>query len=122
MKFDLHHDPEHKTLVVPRAALQLSHLADAEELLLHVDEGCILLSRRELSTREAIKTLTNLERVAGNLMTQLVDASQEITSHPEEREDPLDEFDEGTLEDLMDCGADPNGLRMLLIMEAYADE
>ena len=122
MKFNLHHDPERKTLTIPRAALQISHLADAEELLLYASEGSILLSRRELSTREAIQTLTNLGRIAGNLMTQLVDASQEMAGQPEEREDPLDEFDEGTLEDLMDCGADPDGLRMLLLMEETADE
>lgn len=122
MKFNLHHDPERKTLTIPRAALQISRLADAEELLLYAGEGSILLSRRELSTSEAIQTLTNLGRIAGNLMTQLVDASQEMAGQPEEREDPLDEFDEGTLEDLMDCGADPDGLRMLLLMEETADE
>ena len=122
MKFNLHHDPERKTLTIPRAALQISHLADAEELLLYASEGSILLSRSALSTREAIQTLTNLGRIAGNLMTQLVDASQEMAGQPEEREDPLDEFDEGTLEDLMDCGADPDGLRMLLLMEETADE
>ena len=122
MKFNLHHDPERKTLTIPRAALQISHLADAEELLLYASEGSILLSRSELSTREAIQTLTNLGRIAGNLMTQLVDASQEMAGQPEEREDPLDEFDEGTLEDLMDCGVDPDGLRMLLLMEETSDE
>ena len=122
MRFNLHHDPERKTLTIPRAALQISHLADAEELLLYAGEGSILLSRRELSTREAIQTITQLSCVVGNLMTQLVDASQEMAGQPEEREDPLDEFDEGTLEDLMDCGADPDGLRMLLLMEETADE
>ena len=122
MKFNLHHDPECKTLTIPGAALQISRLADAEELLLYAGEGSILLSRRELSTREAIQTLTNLGRIARNLLTQLVDASQEMAGQPEEREDPLDEFDEGTLEDLMDCGADPDGLRMLLLMEETADE
>ena len=122
MRFNLHHDPERKTLTIPRAALQISHLADAEELLLYAGEGSILLSRKEISTREAIKTITQLRCVVGNLMTQLVDASQEMAGQPEEREDPLDEFDEGTLEDLMDCGADPDGLRMLLLMEETADE
>lgn len=122
MRFNLHHDPERKTLTIPRAALQISHLADAEELLLYVGEGSILLSRKEISTREAIQTITQLSCVVGNLMTQLVDASQEMAGQPEEREDPLDEFDEGTLEDLMDCGADPDGLRMLLLMEETADE
>mgnify|MGYP005751315541 FL=1 len=122
MKFNLHHDPEHKTLTIPRAALQLSNLADAEELFLYVDEGCILLGRKEVSTREAIKTITHLGCVIGSLMTQLVDASQEMAGQPEEQEDPLSEFDEGTLKDLMDCGADPDGLRMLLLMEETADE
>lgn len=122
MRFNLHHDPERKTLTIPRAALQISNLANAEELLLYAGEGSILLSRKEISTREAIQTITQLSCVVGNLMTQLVDASQEMAGQPEEREDPLDEFDEGTLEDLMDCGADPDGLRMLLLMEETADE
>ena len=122
MKFNLHHDPEHKTLTIPRAALQLSNLADAEELFLYVDEGCILLGRKEVSTREAIKTITHLGCVIGSLMMQLVDASLEMAGQPEEQEDPLDEFDEDTLEDLVDCGADPDGLRMLLLMEEAADE
>ena len=122
MKLSLPRNPENRKQQIPYAAMEISHLADAEELLLLVDEGCILLSRRELSTSEAIQTLTNLGRIAGNLMTQLVDASQEMAGQPEERKDPLDEFDEGTLEDLVDCGADPDGLRMLLLMEETADE
>ena len=34
MYFKLYHNPENKTLTIPRAALQLSGLADAEELIL----------------------------------------------------------------------------------------
>lgn len=34
MYFELYHNPENKTLAIPRAALQLSGLADAEELIL----------------------------------------------------------------------------------------
>ena len=34
MYFELCHNPENKTLAIPRAALQLSGLADAEELIL----------------------------------------------------------------------------------------
>ena len=34
MYFKLCHNPENKTLAIPRAALQLSGLADAEELIL----------------------------------------------------------------------------------------
>lgn len=39
MKFKLHHDISKKTLSIPRAALQLSELADAEELILHIPAG-----------------------------------------------------------------------------------
>lgn len=122
MKLLLPRNPENRKQQIPYPAMELSKLANSEELLLHVDEGCILLSRKELSTREAIQTLTTLGRIAGNLMTQLVDASQEMAGQPKEQEDPLSEFDESTLEDLMDCGADPDGLRMLLLMEETADE
>ena len=122
MKLLLPRNPENRKQQIPYPAMEISNLANAEELLLYVDEGSILLSRKEISTREAIQTITQLSCVVGNLMTQLVDASQEMAGQPEEREDPLDEFDEGTLEDLMDCGADPEGLRMLLLMEETADE
>lgn len=34
MYFKLYHNPANKTLTIPRAALQLSNLTDAEELIL----------------------------------------------------------------------------------------
>ena len=37
MKFHLNHDPANKTLTIPRAALQLSGLADVSDLILHTD-------------------------------------------------------------------------------------
>ena len=40
MYFKLCHNPENKTLAIPRAALQLSGLADAEELILHTAHLC----------------------------------------------------------------------------------
>ena len=43
MNFHLNHDPANKTLTIPRAALQLSGLADVSDLILHTDSGCILL-------------------------------------------------------------------------------
>ena len=43
MKFHLNHDPANKTLTIPRAALQLSGLADVSDLILHTDSGCVLL-------------------------------------------------------------------------------
>lgn len=122
MKFYLHRDPNNKLQKLPYAAMELSNLAGSEELLLYTAEGSILMSRKGVSTREAIQTITLLEQVTACLVKQLVEASQEITSQPEEREDPLDEFDVATIETLADCGADPDGLRMLLLLEESADE
>lgn len=56
MKFILHRDPSNKLQKIPLLAMQLSGLVDAQELIVHVDEGCILLSRDGLSAREAMKT------------------------------------------------------------------
>lgn len=117
MSFKLCHDPEKKTLTIPRAALQFSGLAGAEELVLHTEEGFLLLSRRELSTREAINAFTKLDQLLTLLAKQLVDDSNETACLLEEADDPLDEFDEDTIEALVDCGADPEGLRMLLGVE-----
>ena len=43
MKFNLNHNTANKTLTIPRAALQLSGLAEVSDLILHTDSGCILL-------------------------------------------------------------------------------
>ena len=37
-------------------------------------------------------------------------------------QDEDDEFDEDMIENLVDCGADPDGLRMLLVLEESEDE
>ena len=44
MKFTICHDTSKKTLAIPRAALQLSGLEDAERLALHTEHGCIVLT------------------------------------------------------------------------------
>ena len=122
MKFYVHRYPSNKLQNIPYAAMQIAGLADREELTLQADEGCILLSHDHLSTRETIQTATLLKQVTIDLMRQLVEASQEMTSKPEEREDPLNQFDETMIEALVDCGADPDGLRMLLVLEESEDE
>ena len=57
MYFKLYHNPENKTLTIPRAALQLSGLADAEELILHTGGGYVLAARNALSTLECLHLL-----------------------------------------------------------------
>lgn len=122
MKFTLNRDPENKTQKIPYPAMQLSGLADAKELVLHAEEGFLLLSRKELSTREAINIFTQLNRILTLLAKQLIDDSNEIAGLLDEADDPLDEFDEDAIGALVDCGADPEGLRMLLAVEEADDE
>ena len=122
MKFNLHRDTSNKLQKIPYSVMQIAGLADRKELTLQADEGCILLSHDHLSTREAIKTVTRLDQVTTCLVKQLVEASNKIASPPEECGDPLDEFDEDMIENLVDCGADPDGLRMLLVLEESEDE
>ena len=90
--------------------------------LLDVGEGTILLSRGEMSTREAMKMVSHLEQMSVDLVKQLTEASYKALSCPEGCKDPLDEFDEDVIENLMGCGADLDGLRMLLLQEEAEDE
>lgn len=59
MKFHLNHDPANKTLAIPRAALQLSGLADVSDLILHTDSGCVLLLPGDPTVAELLKTITS---------------------------------------------------------------
>ena len=114
--------PENKKQQIPYPAMEVSSLADAEELALQAGPGCILISRRDLNVREAAGTIVQLYGVVDRLMEQLVDASREAAGELEDVPDPLDELDEEVREDLIACGADPDGLRFLLEMEGPADE
>lgn len=93
MYFKLYHNPANKTLTIPRAALQLSGLADAEELILHTGGGYVLAARNALSTLECLHLLQFLTSTAASLLLQLAVFSQEGAEFPE-CEDTLDEEDE----------------------------
>ena len=93
MYFELCHNPENKTLAIPRAALQLSGLADAEELILHTGGGYVLAARNALSTLECLHLLQFLTSTAASLLLQLAVFSQEGAEFPE-CEDTIDEEDE----------------------------
>ena len=56
MKFHLNHDPANKTLTIPRAALQLSGLAETSDLTIHTENGCVLLLPEKLSVAQTLKT------------------------------------------------------------------
>lgn len=121
MKFVLHRNPENRNQKIPFPALQISQLADADELTIQADAGSILVSRDGLTAHQAITTIGHLYEVVDSLIEQLVDTSKEIRSDLGDIHDPLDDLDEDILDDLLCCGADPDGLRMLLAVEEDDD-
>ena len=67
MKFTLHRKPDSKVQKIPYAALQIAGLADAEALVLRAEEGCILLARDSLSTREMVKVIAFLDEIVTSM-------------------------------------------------------
>ena len=111
MKFTLHRKPDSKAQKIPFPAMQIAGLADAEALVLRAEEGCILLARDSLSTREIVKSMAE----------QLAKKSDEMASLQEE-DDPLNAFDEDEIDTLEDFCINLEGLRSLLAMEDGRDE
>lgn len=121
MKFVLNRNPENRNQKIPFPAMQMAGLADAEQLTIQADAGSILISRGDITARQAITTITHLSEVIDSLILQLVDASNEIVDVLD-IPDPLETVDEELLDDLLECGANPDGLRLLLAVEDEADE
>ena len=121
MKFVLNRNPENRNQKIPFPAMQMAGLADAEQLTIQADAGSILISREDITARQVITTITHLYEVIDSLILQLVDASNEIVDVLD-IPDPLETVDEELLDDLLECGANPDGLRLLLAVEDEADE
>ena len=122
MKFTLHRKSDSKAQKIPYAALQIAGLADAEALVLRAEEGCILLARDSLSTREIVKVIAFLDEIVTSMAEQLAEKSGEMASLQKEADDPLDMFDEDEIDTLEDFGINLDGLRMLLAMEESNNE
>lgn len=122
MKFILNRNPENRTQKIPFPAMQIAGLESAEELIIQADAGSILISRKDITPRQAITMITHLYEVIDGLMLQLVATSNEAASTLEEIPNLLDELDEVVLDDLLANGADPDGLRLLLAQEDEEDE
>lgn len=71
MKFTLHRKPDSKAQKIPFPAMQIAGLADAEALVLRAEEGCILLARDSLSTREIVKVIAFLDEIVTSMAEQL---------------------------------------------------
>ena len=76
MKFHLNHDPANKTLTIPRAALQLSGLAENSDLTIHTENGCVLLLPGDPTVAELLKTISLLSTVTPQLISRLAERSQ----------------------------------------------
>ena len=68
MKFHLNHDPANKALTIPRAALQLSGLAETSDLTIHTENGCVLLLPEKLSVAQTLKTFQLLTAINAELL------------------------------------------------------
>ena len=85
MKFTVCHDTNKKTLAVPRAALQLSGLEDAERLTLHVGHGCVALTRQEPTARERLETIRLLHNLNIGMLVCLALDSRAAETGPRKR-------------------------------------
>ena len=110
MKFTLHRKPDSKAQKIPFPAMQIAGLADAEALVLRAEEGCILLARDSLSTREIVKVIAFLDEIVTSMASL------------QEEDDPLNAFDEDEIDTLEDFCINLEGLRSLLAMEDGRDE
>ena len=75
MKFHFNHDPANKTLTIPRAALQLSGLAENSDLTIHTENGCVLLLSEKLSVAQTLKTFQLLTAINAELLFRLAKSS-----------------------------------------------
>ena len=121
MRFVLYHDPNKKALAIPRAALQLSGLEDAERLTLHVGHGCSFLTRQEPTARERLETIRLLHNLNIGMLVCLALDSRAAETGPRKRVPrALRAYDAEFLDMLEHCGVDLYGLGALLIREGDA--
>lgn len=121
MKFTICHDTSKKTLAIPRAALQLSGLEDAERLTLRVGHGCVVLTRQEGAARERLETIRLLHDLNVGMVVRLALDSRPSSGMPCKRaSEVFRSYDAEFLDMLEHCGVDLFGLGALLAREEDA--
>ena len=123
MKFTICHDTSKKTLAIPRAALQLSGLEDAERLTLRAGHGCVVLTRQEGAARERLETIRLLHDLNVGMVVRLALDSRTASGMPCKRaSEVFRTYDAEFLDMLEHCGVEMDGLARLFGKEAAADE
>ena len=121
MKFTICHDTSKKTLAIPRAALQLSGLEDAERLTLRAGHGCVVLTRQEGAARERLETIRLLHDLNVGMVVRLALDSRPSSGMPCKRaSEVFRSYDAEFLDMLAHCGVDLFGLGALLAREEDA--
>ena len=121
MKFTICHDTSKKTLAIPRAALQLSGLEDAERLTLRAGHGCVVLTRQEGAARERLATIRLLHDLNVGMVVRLALDSRPSSGMPCKRaSEVFRSYDAEFLDMLEHCGVDLFGLGALLAREEDA--
>ena len=121
MKFTICHDTSKKTLAIPRAALQLSGLEDAERLTLRAGHGCVVLTRQEGAARERLETIRLLHDLNVGMVVRLALVSRPSSGMPCKRaSEVFRSYDAEFLDMLEHCGVDLFGLGALLAREEDA--
>ena len=122
MKFTICHDTSKKTLAIPRAALQLSGLVDAERLTLRAGHGCVVLTRQEGAARERLETIRLLHDLNVGMVVRLALDSRPSSGMPCKRaSEVFRSYDAEFLDMLEHCGVDLFGLGALLAREEDAE-
>ena len=122
MKFTICHDTSKKTLAIPRAALQLSGLEDAERLALHAGHGCVVLTRQEGTARERLEAIRLLYDLNIGMVVRLALDSRSASGMPCKRaSEVFRTYDAEFLDMLEHCGVDLFGLGALLTREEDAE-
>ena len=123
MKFTICHDTSKKTLAIPRAALQLSGLEDAERLTLRAGHGCVVLTRQEGAARARLEPIRLLHDLNVGMVVRLALDSRPSSGMPCKRaSEVFRSYDAEFLDMLEHCGVEMDGLARLFGKEAAADE
>ena len=121
MDFKVYHPEGDKRLAIPLLALQLSGLAEAGELSLRVERGCVVLTRPEPTAGELLESIRLLRDLTVSAITRLAAQSWAARNGPPRRRPrALRAYDKRYLRMLERCGVDLDGLNSL--MEERGDE